>query len=370
MPIIFGLFTKKYARYRRTAAIGGVFIATGSFVGSSFSRTAWQLVASQGIVAALGCALIYSCTTLSLGEWFSTKNPICNRTVAYGITLSVKNIVGTACPFMMQGLIDSYGFRTTLWAWGIILFGTGIISVAMIPTPLNAHSPASSSEPSVSLSYSFLRHPTFYVYGSATMIQSTGYGIPTTYLSTYSRNIALLSPTIAALLLALTSSPGIASSAFFSFLSDNKHFQVSTATVNVISAIPSALATLFFWGFAVERSLPLLCIFAVSFGFFANGYSGAWGGIINDLEREAIQRGETVDTGLLYGLLNGLRGVGLVVGGISSVLLLHTGEHVRIGTFAYGTSYGLLILFAGLCLGMGGWSMIWKLANRLYQKKH
>jgi predicted MFS family arabinose efflux permease len=271
---------------------------------------------------------------------------------------------------MMQGLIDSYGFRTALWAWGIILFGTGIISVAMIPTRLDAHSPVGSSQAGVSLSlpYSFLRHPTFYVYGSATMLQSTGYGIPTTYLSTYSRNIALLSPTIAALLLALTSAPGIASSAFFSFLSDNKHITLSMATVNVISAIPSALATLFFWGFAVEGSLPLLCLFAVCFGFFANGYSGAWGGIINDLEREATQRGESVDTRLLYGLLNGLRGIGLVVGGILSVLLLHAGEHVRLGDFAYGTSYGLLILFAGLCLAMGGWPWIWRLANRLYHR--
>jgi hypothetical protein len=63
MPVIFGLFTKRYARYRRTAAIGGVIAATASFIGSSFSRSAWQLVTLQGIVAALGCALLYSCTT-------------------------------------------------------------------------------------------------------------------------------------------------------------------------------------------------------------------------------------------------------------------------------------------------------------------
>ncbi len=102
MPFIFALFTKRWARKRQTAALCGTTLTCISFLLSSFSTQVWHLVATQGVMAALGCALIYSPTTLSLGEWFNTSN----RAVAYGVVLSCKNIVGPACPFLICALLD------------------------------------------------------------------------------------------------------------------------------------------------------------------------------------------------------------------------------------------------------------------------
>lgn len=48
--------------------------------------------------------------TLSLGESFSTSN----RTLAYGVVLSCKDISGSVCPFLIRFCLDHYGLRTTL----------------------------------------------------------------------------------------------------------------------------------------------------------------------------------------------------------------------------------------------------------------
>lgn len=74
MPFLFALFTKRWARYRQAAALSGTIIACLSFLLSSFSTNVWHLVATQGVLAAFGCALIFSPMTLSLGEWYKTSN--------------------------------------------------------------------------------------------------------------------------------------------------------------------------------------------------------------------------------------------------------------------------------------------------------
>jgi len=50
--------------------------------------------------------------------------------------------------------------------------------------------------------------------------------------------------------------------------------------------------------------MALLVLFAITFGFFAGGYSATWGGVINKIKYEAAQRNETIDTAILFGLLN------------------------------------------------------------------
>jgi MFS family permease len=103
MPFLFTMFTRRWARYRKLAALCGAILACLSFVLSSFSKDVWHLIATQGVLAALGCALVYSPMTLSLGEWFNTPNRLCNRAVAFELCLSTKNIVGSVCPFVFRG---------------------------------------------------------------------------------------------------------------------------------------------------------------------------------------------------------------------------------------------------------------------------
>ncbi len=360
MPFLFALFTRRWASKRQTAALCGAGLTCVSFLLSSFSTQVWHLVATQGVLASLGCALIYSPTTLSLGEWFNTSN----RAVAYGVVLSCKNIVGSACPFLFRVFLDRFSFGTTLRIWTAIAAGTSILGVLLIPTHPSSISP--STHRTRKLPWHFLKHRTFYIYSVAIVLQSSGYGIPQTYLNTYAHEVTLLSQTSATLLLTIFNIPGIASSSFFGYLSDNKYCRLSATTVTAISAGCSALSAFLLWGLTSQGSMTLLVLFSITFGFFAGGYSATWGGVLNELEQEATQRNEAIDTGMIYGLLNGARGIGYVSGGLASVPLLKAGSTASLGRFGYGTTYGPLIIFTGLSTIFGGWGLLWKWEKLLY----
>ena len=354
MPFLFALFTRRWAHRRQFAALGGTVIACISFFLSSYSSTVGHLLSTQGITSALGCALIYSPMTLSLGEWYTTSN----RALAYGIVLSCKNIVGTSCPFMIRALIDTYGYQTTLRAWTAIVGGTSLFAIFLIPThpsKVTIHRTRARKIP-----WTFLQHPSIYFYSIAIIFQSSGYGIPQTYLSTYARDVASLSQNSSTLMLALFNAPGIVASSFFGWLSDNKRITLSTQTVSAISPILSAIATFLLWGLTTQGDIGLLVVFSMTFGFFSGGYSATWGGMLKQMERESAERNEAVDPGMLYGLLNGVRGIGYVSGGLAGVELLKAGTLPASKRFAYGTSYGPLILFTGLSSLLGGWVVLWR----------
>ena len=63
---------------------------------------------------------------------------------------------------------------------------------------------------------------------------------------------------------------------------------------------------------------------------------------------------------MLYGLLNGARGIGYVSGGLGSDPLLKAGNGIELGGFGYGTVYGPLIIFTGLSMGFSGWGPLWR----------
>ncbi|KAE9961903.1 hypothetical protein BLS_001155 [Venturia inaequalis] len=359
MPFLFALFTKRWARYRQVVAVCGALLACVSFVLSAFSTQVWQLVATQGVLASFGCALVYSPVTLSLGEWFNNSK----RAVAYGIAFSIKNIVGAICPFMFRGLLDRYGLKMTLIIFAAMSAGSGIPAIFLVPT--HPFSLLIGPHRSRKLPWQFLRHRAFYIYSVAIILQSSGYGIPRTYLNTYAHDIAHVSRTSATLLLTLFNAPGIASSTIFGWLSDNKRFRFSIETVTSISAVSTALSVFLFWGLSSQGSMAILVLFSVTFGFFAGGYSATWGGMLNKMEHDAAQRNEAIDIGMIYGLLNGARGIGYVSGGLAGVPLLKIGASNSLGSLGYGTTYGPLIILTGLSTIFVAWGLLWKWRDAL-----
>ncbi|KAL4967449.1 major facilitator superfamily domain-containing protein [Aspergillus stella-maris] len=419
MPLLFALFTRRWAHHRTMAAILGTAIACTSFLLSSYSSAIWHLLVTQGVTSALGCALVYSPTTLSLGEWFSDSGTgtgtgstssggragggiwrYANRAVAYGIVLSTKNIVGTSCPFLIRHLLNNHGFKTTMQIWTGIVGATSLVSIFLIPTHPSrlALARASTRERGQgreierrSIPWSFLHHPTIYLYATAIIFQSSGYGIPQTYLSTYARDIAHLPQTSGTMLLAVFNAPGIIASSFFAWLSDNPRIRLRSQTTASIPPVVCAVVTFLFWGLTFsqsqdttigygsgsQESTALLVLYSLTFGFFSGGYSGTWGGMLSHLEHEAAEHNEAIDSGMVYGLLNGVRGVGYAGGGFAGVKLLSLGGLLvsRMGSgsgggagwgaagsgrFGLGSSYGPLIVFTGVASLLGGWVVLYR----------
>ncbi|KAI1321925.1 major facilitator superfamily domain-containing protein [Xylariaceae sp. FL0255] len=368
LPFLFAALSRRWARHRVIVAYSGALLAAIAFVLSSFSTQACQLVATQGVLSALGCALIYSPTTLSLGEWFSSDSiDGAHRSFVYGLTLSCKNIVGSTVPFLIRAILERYDFRTASRIWAAIVFSTGLISITLIPThPMHLEArdgTSSRNHPQRPIPWNFLRHKTFYIYAIASLLQSAGYGIPQTYLPTYALEVTHLSQTSATILLTVFNIPGIAASSLIGYLAGRRWLSASTLTAVVATC--TSLSAFLLWGLTSTGSLALLLLFSATFGFFGGGYSATWGGIVNELENEAAHRNEPVDPGMIYGMLNGARGIGYVSGGLASVPLLKIGGLPSASNFGYASAYGPLILFTGLSTVFGGWSLAWKWMARI-----
>lgn len=294
--------------------------------------------------------MIFSPTTLFIDEWFRDGN----RATAYSVTLSSKNIVGTACPFLTYSLLDRLGFRNAIRIWAGIVFFSGILGIIIIPTKSTS---IQHTRPR-NIPWSFMKHKTFAIYAIGNIVFSSGYGLPQTYLAQYASNVLHLSGILSTVILAMFNAPGIISCFMMGWLCDKSY--VSATTNTQISTLGSALCVFLLWGLNSHEIPALLILFSIGFGFFSGPYSSAWGGWIKDMEREAADNNEAINTGMVYGLLNGARGIGYVVGGLSGVELLKVGAVESSRQWAYGTKYGAVIVFTGLCSVLGGWSILWQ----------
>ena len=127
---------------------------------------------------------------------------------------------------------------------------------------------------------------------------------------------------------------------------------IHVTTVILITAVGASLSVFLLWGFAFN--LAIICLFSVTYGFFAGGYSAVWAAIVKEIQ----SRDKRADTGVVFGMLVAGRGVGNVVSGVLSDWLISNdimGDDAPLG---YGTGYGSLIIFAGACAALSGTSWI------------
>lgn len=145
-----------------------------------------------------------------------------------------------------------------------------------------------------------------------------------------------------------------------------------------LSSVGTVVAVLVVWG-TLGRNLGGLVAFVLVYGVFASGWSAMWVGMAREIQIGVLKRGierdisgesnadgeesdrQEVGIGVLMGLLSAGRGLGSVVcGPVSEVLLRFGGWEDSIGGF--GTEYGVLILFTSstavaagiICAGLRG----------------
>ena len=360
LPFLSTLFSSRLSRWRRSAVVVGLIISGAGLVISASSTAVWHLLVTQGILCGLGSALVYSPTTLYLDEWFIRR-----KSYAYGVILASKNIVGTGTPFLTPALLGRLGLQNTLRIWGVIT----ISGILVIPLMHSRTASSTNSEPHTTrrTPWKFLTHPTFYVFHIANIVFSSGYGLPQTYLPSYARQVVHLQSVESSLMLALFNLPGIFSCIAFGMLGDGIRlfgaYTLTPFTITFLSAIGSALSVFLLWGLAARSGAAGLALFSAVYGFFAGAYSATWGGVLKEVEREAVSHNEAVDTGVVYSLLNGGRGLGFVVGGVAGIELLKSGAAQHSSKWGYGTDYSFIILYTGVSAVIGGWSILWKLGK-------
>jgi MFS family permease len=335
MPLTFTLLTR-YPRLRPYCGPTGLLITVGSLILSSYAKQVWQLIASQGVLYAIGSGLLFSPTALYLDEWF-----IARKGMTYGTIWAGKSAAGVAFPFLMSSLLTKYGAKTTLQAWAIAL----VIITSPLLFFLKPRIPLSNAVSQRPPSWSFLRRSTFWMLQAGNVIQSFGYILPNTYLASYAHTMGL--PTITgAVIMTVFSVASVPGGLVHGMLVD----RLKPTTVILISSLGSTVAVFALWGLA--KHIALLVLFAVAYGFFAGGFSSTYPGILHELKRED----EGVDTGLVMGLLLGGRGVGYMASGPASGALLESAWSALegMGHLGHSTEYGPVIVCTGATALFGG----------------
>ncbi|KEF54148.1 uncharacterized protein A1O9_09943 [Exophiala aquamarina CBS 119918] len=336
-PIVFGLLLS-YPHLKRWSCLSGLIIMCLWIGLSSFSRTTSDLILSQGVAYAVGAGLAYAPTILFLDEWFVRR-----KGLAYGIMWAGTGVSGIVLPILMQWLLNSHGPRTALRTWAVALF----ICTAPLIYFVKPRLPISHAFRVKRFDLSFVWNKVFVVYQVCNIVEALGFFLPQTYLPSYARIVGADNVT-ATLTLVLVNVASVFGCIVMGTLTDRYH----VTTCILICTMGVVLGTFLIWGFST--TIGPLYVFCIVYGFFAGSFSSTWPGVI----RETQKQKRAADLGMVFGFLAAGRGIGNVVSGPLSEVLLAGNPWRNPANFAYGSRYGPLIVFTGVTALLGGLSII------------
>ena len=191
----------------------------------------------------------------------------------------------------------------------------------------------------------------FWIYSFGNMMQSIAFFLPQIWLPSFAREIGLpaIAGPLALCLLNLAACGGYISQGI---IVDRYHVTVAIC----VATLGSMLAVFVFWGLTTSQAM--LYVFVILWGLSGGGFAANWAGCANAIRTS----GYHVDTGMVISLLCVSKGVGSVVSGPISEKLIHIRPFEDAG-FAYGTSYGVLIIFTGISATLGGIACLGRLAK-------
>lgn len=319
----------------------GWLLCIVALIGASFSNTVFGLVATQGALYSLGVTILYYPMMGMLNEWFILK-----RGLAFGIMSAATGVSGTGLPFVLETMLEKYGYKTTLRGVAIAL---AVLTGPVLPLlrgrlpsePLPSQSveePSEKEEPKEGElvdQKSYFKKPLFYFFAASILFQGLGFSFPSIFLPSYSSLLGY-SPTTGALLVALYSLMSTFGQVTCGFLSDGL---VSVEMLAFTFPFISGISILVLWGFA--RSLAPLVIFALMYGFWGGGYVVLWSKMGLRLSSDPL-------VGLsLFGWFAFARGIGNVATGPVSAAL--TGPTVSRSDYGIG-EYKMLVIYSGMCM--------------------
>ena len=295
----------------------------------------------QGIMYGVSWPLCYTPFLLMCNEWFVKR-----RGTIYGIIYAASGIGGIVLPFVLEGLLGSYGFRVALRSTAALMIAITGPGLWFVRPPKHADG-AGPGEKGLG-SFKFTKDKAFWIFALPVFVQALSFYQPRFFLPEYAHTIGL-SHGQGAMLLALYNIAQFSGQMGLGYLSDKVNIYIP---VTLSTAVP-ALSALLLWGPA--KSFSPLAFFAVLCGSFGAAYSVLWCvaslQAISPVLTELRSRMSTYLTSdpatstLIFGVFICERGIAnMIAGPISEVL---TGTVVNIS--AYGLSkYSGVIIFVGV----------------------
>ncbi|GAA6035327.1 hypothetical protein JCM8097_008817 [Rhodosporidiobolus ruineniae] len=359
-------------RWRLPVIRLGAVLCVLSLLVSSFAKSPWQLLLTQGLLYSVGGSMCYYSTFYFLSEWFIER-----RGFANGVCFAGTAAGGLVLPFILEVLLRKWGAARTLQGLAVstfLLLGAALPLIKpRLPLPAkNASSTnaqkkrkeedgtaaESSAEEAVEperreeeqpvTAKKLLRNGTLWVFLVANIAQAFAYFASTLYLPSFGTSIGL-STTSSSSLLACVNGAAVLSRVALGILSDSH----SPHALGFWTMAFGALSVFLIWGLASTSLAPLL-VFSLSIGLAAGGWTSLYSAII----KGAVANDPSL-TSSLFSLLSLTRGLGsLLSAPVSSALLSHpfpsssssAGEKL-----AYGVDkgkWGGLVLFVGGCFAV------------------
>lgn len=324
---------KYFPRFRRWATPVGLFVVCLVLGLASFSTNATHLIITQGVLYALGGGLAWTPVLFNIEEWWVRR-----RGFAYGVTMAGLGLSGAILPLLLEWLLHSYGFRTTLRVCAIG-FATLNIPVVFF---FRSRLPLSHTSRSRSFDFSFWTCSNFLILQSANVVQSLGVFLPAIYLPLFAESIGAnsLQSTVTLILL---NGAGFVGCLCMGMAVDRYH----VTNCLLVSAIGSGIGVFLIWG--LSTSLAPLYLFCLVYGAFAGCQSSAWSAVV----RDTIKKRRGADSGIVWACMGAGKGVGFLCSGPLSGALRYAGNWNA--ELAYGSGYGALVVFTGVTAVLSGW---------------
>ncbi|KAH7112871.1 major facilitator superfamily domain-containing protein [Dendryphion nanum] len=331
-----------WARWLSPLGLFGGFLC---IIAISFCASIPQLIGIQGILLGIsGCFAFCPCC-IFIDQWFDKR-----KGFAYGAMWSAAGLGGVIIPLILDNLLLRLGFATAMRVWAGIYF----VLAAPLAYFVRPRLPHGVTEKRPFWNFRSVRSRFFTLNQIANILQGMGYYLPGIYLPTFARVAFGASTWLATLTLMLLNVFATIGLVTMGSLTD----RFSSRTCILISAVGSSLAVFLFWGCAT--SLPLLYIFCITYGFFAGCWPAVWPAVMKETAARGDARGYGfVDTMMVYGLLCVGRGIGNIISGPLSEVLIEgmPWEGQMIG--GYGSGFGPLIVFTGVTSLLSGMNTLW-----------
>lgn len=160
--------------WRKTTCVLGFIVMIISLIAASFANTVPQLIATQGVLYAVGGSLHYFPAYLYIDEWFVQR-----RGLAYGLFIAGAGASGVGVPLLMEWILHFWGFRIAFRVWALIcVLITTPALFCLKPYPSSIHQDKGQRK----LDWKFLKSPAFWILSFGNSVQSMGYFIPLLYL--------------------------------------------------------------------------------------------------------------------------------------------------------------------------------------------
>ncbi|GHJ87124.1 hypothetical protein NliqN6_3526 [Naganishia liquefaciens] len=344
LGVIFGPLSSAYPQYRWQLMLLGLSGASLSMVMSAFATQPWHLVVTLGLIYPMS-GLIYMPAAILLFEWFQQK-----RGLANGIMYAGTGAGGTVFPFIVQALLQAFGYKAAMISLGLGYFAVGAIAIPTLKPRIPAGrsraiqsslDPGERSHSRPKINWSFLRRSPIYAFAGSILLSSLGNFLPIVWIPTYAQDLGVNKPD-GTTLLAIANAASVPGLLLLGYLSDHWPLRF----VITLTCLGSAAACLLLWGFSTNSGV--LIAFVVIFGLLGLSFSAIWSKLIG-----IIAKDDPSLPSIVFPIFAFMRGIGNITSGpVSEALLRAPAWSGAAGAYGF-KNYGALLMYTGITMLAG-----------------